>query len=319
MLLVLIVVGTAAYVLVEEDWTIGEALYMVVITLSTVGFREVRTLSPAGRVVTMGLIVTGAVVLGYMAATFSRFVIEGELRRQFGRRRMEREIARLEGHYIVCGYGRVGREVCRNLRDEGVDFVVIDMDEEALVDLADDSIPYVRGDAADQDTLREAGIARARGLLLTMSREADNVYVTLLAKDLRSDVVVHSRNITEQGEQRLYAAGADRVVSPERLGARLLSQGVLRPTAVYFTEMLSARQNLDLQLEEVLVPASSVLADSSIEESNIRRNYGLIVVGVQRPDGELIFNPPPQERLQAGSTLLLLGKGADLSRFSNAL
>jgi voltage-gated potassium channel len=316
-IVVLVAGGTAGYVVVE-GWSLGEALYMVVITLSTVGFHEVRPLGPAGRILTSVLIVVGVAAFAYVASAIVRLSVEGELRRVVGRRRMVREIAKLDNHYIVCGYGRVGREVCRNLRADGVSLIVIDRDEKALAPLRDSSVPHLRGNAVEEEVLSSAGIERARGLLLTLSDEADNVYVTLLARDLRPDLLVIARSVSEQGERRLVAAGANRVVSPERIGARSMSNSVTRPSTVEFTEIVTARENLELQLEEIRLSPGSELADKSIEECNIRRNFGVIVVAILAADGEMLFNPAPGQRLEAGSTLVVLGRREDLGRFAAA-
>lgn len=309
--------GVVGYVRLE-GWRAEEALYMVVITLSTVGFREVAELSPAGRWFTMGLILTGVAAFAYTAANFSMLLIEGELRQVLARRRMQRTISALRDHFIVCGYGRVGREVCGNLRAEGLPLVVIEQDAAALEPLVDTEVAQVQGDATDERTLLAAGLERARALLLTLSSEADNVYVTLLAKDLRPDVLVVARSITEQGERRLRAAGADHVVSPERIGASAMSNSALRPTVVRFAEVATTSSSLELQLDEQTLDPGSELVGRTIEECNIRRAFGLIVVGLVTPDGRMVFNPPAEQRLAAGSTLILLGKRQDLRRFAAA-
>lgn len=313
----LLVGGTAGYMLVE-GWELGESLYMVIVTLSTVGFREVRPLSPAGRVLTSVLILTGVATFAYVAASFARLIVEGELQRVVGRRRMKREIDQLRDHYILCGYGRVGREVCRNLQADGVSLVVVDRDEEALAELTDMSVPFVIGDAADEDVLEQAGLSRARGLVLTLSSEADNVYVTLIARELRDDLLVIARSVSGPGERRLVAAGADRVVSPERIGARSMSNSVTRPSTVEFTEIVTAHENLELQLEEVRLGDRGEMVGQSIQECNIRRNFGLIVVAILTPGGDMVFNPPPEYRLTAGATLVVLGQRDDLKRFAGA-
>ena len=310
----IILAATAGYRLIE-GWSLTDSLYMVFITLSTVGFREVHPLSPAGQYLTIGLILTGVASFAYVAANFSRLVVEGELRKLVGRRRMQKELSRLRDHFIICGFGRVGSQICRNLRAESVPIVVIDVDANALDALPEASVPFIHGDAVDEANLLAAGLPRARGLLLTLSNEADNVYVTLLAKDLHRDILVVARSISEQGERRLYAAGADRVVSPERIGATSMSNSVLRPTVVEFTETV-ARHNLELQLEEHLIPAGSSLDGRTIQECRIRSEFGLMVVGVVPPEGEMIFNPEPGTPLQAGATLIMLGRREDLVRFA---
>ncbi len=313
----ILIVGTVGYVLVE-GWTLVDSLYMVILTLSTVGFQEVRPLSTGGRVLTMALILTGASAFLYVAAMFSRLAIEGDLRRVVGRRRMDKEISRIANHHIICGYGRVGREACRHLLADGVSVLVIDINEEALGDLDATRVPHLRGDAVKESVLRAAGIERAAGLLLTLSHEADNVYVTLLARDLCVGLQIIARSVTEQGERRLLAAGADRVVSPERIGARSMSNSVTRPHTVDFTEIVTASTGLDLQLEELSIPTGSALIGKSIQDCNLQRDFGVIVVGILSTDGEILFDPAPEYCLEAGSTLIILGKRNDVIRFARS-
>ena len=319
LIVVIMVGGTVGYWLLEPGWSLGESLYMVIITLSTVGFSEVRPLSPSGRVLTGALILTGVAAFGYVAATLSRLIVEGEMRRVLGRRRMERELARLDGHHIVCGYGRVGQEVCEILRSEGVAVAVVDSDAEVTNHAADNGLPAITGDATDEDVLRRAGLERAAGLLLTLSDDADNVYVTLIARDLRPDASVIARSVTAQGERRLYAAGADRVVSPERLGAWRLAQSVVRPTVYEFTEIVAARENLELQLEEQLVDDRSRLVGRTLAETDIRKSFSLIVVAVLDSGRKMLYNPSPDHQISEGSTLILLGRRDDLERFAASI
>ena len=313
----IIVAGTLGYVSIE-GWSVADSLYMVVITLSTVGFREVAPLSPLGRYWTIGLIITGIVAVASVAANFSRLALEGELRHLVGRRRMDKEITRLRDHFIICGYGRVGKEVASNLRSENLPIVVIDIKADALDELAEMRVPHIAGNAVDEAVLLLAGLPRARGLLLTLSNEADNVYVTLLAKDLRRNLLVVARSISEQGERRLVAAGADRVVSPERIGATAMSNSVLRPTVVEFVGIATGHENLELQLEEQPLSAGSKFVGRSIQECNIRHRYGLIVAGLVTSEGKMVFNPAPDYLLLADTTLIMLGKRDDLARFAEA-
>jgi len=209
--------GTLAYYYVES-WSFVDSIYMVVITLSTVGFREVHPLSNAGKVITVGLIGFGLAAISLAVAGITRIILEGELQDIVGKRRMERDIMRSSDHYVVCGYGRVGRVVCRELAKSDAAFIVVDSSEEMIERLAGDGYLYYRGNATEEETLLAVGLERAKGLILALPNEADSVYVTLLSKDLRPDLFVLARAISDNGERRLHAAGADRVVSPNIIG-----------------------------------------------------------------------------------------------------
>lgn len=315
---VLLVTGTAGYVLIE-GWTVLESVYMVVITMSTVGYREVHPLSPAGQILTTVLILTGVAAFAYVAAAAFRLILDGELGRVVGRRRMDKEIAQLRNHMIVCGFGRVGQEVCRNLTADGVPLVVIEQDPEQVAELERGTMPHMQGDATDENILLAAGLESARGILLTLPYEAANVYVTLIAKEHRRDIHVIARSVSAAGERRLKAAGADRVVSPERIGARSMSNSVSRPNAVDFAEIVTARESLSLELEELPVAAPSRLVGKTIRDCDIRRQYGLIVVSIVAPSGEMIFNPNPEAIIEADSTLILLGERSDVHRFAESM
>jgi len=319
LLVAVMVSGTFAYRVVE-GWGLLDSFYMTVITLSTVGFGEVRALSPTGRVITIVVILTGLLSVSLLVGSLTRILLEGELQRIMGRRRVEREVSRLRDHWLVCGYGRVGRVVVQELAEEGVPLVVIDSDDEILERVVGDGHLAIKGDATEEVVLRRAGIERARGLILCLPHEADSVYVTLAAKDLFPELFVLARSISENGDRRLLAAGADRVVSPNIIGGHRIAQSVLRPSVVEFVDIVTQRRALEeLQLEELKVGKRSNLAERSIRDCDIRGRFGLMVVGLLMPDGELVFNPSPSEQITPDSTLIVLGKQEDLERFRKAL
>jgi voltage-gated potassium channel len=315
MLAMTIVVGSLAY-RTFEHWSLFDSFYMVVITLSTVGYREVYPLSQTGKLVTMGVIGFGLASLTLLGASVTRLILEGELQAVVGKRRMERDISKLTGHYVVCGYGRVGRVVCQELAKAGVPFVVIDNNEAMATRIESDDHLVWRGDATEEETLRAVGISRAKGVILALPNEADNVYVTLLAKDLCPDVFVLARSISDHGDRRLKAAGADRVVSPNIIGGYRMAHSVLHPNVVEFIDIVSGHTEMEeLEVQELRVPENSPLAGRSIGESDIRRRFELLVVGQVKSGGSVAFNPAPTDTIEAGSTLIVLGRRVDLDRF----
>jgi len=319
MLFATILVGTFTYHYVEQ-WSLLDSFYMVVITLSTVGYREVYPLSDGGKVVTMLVIGLGLASLTVLAASLTRLILEGELREVLGRRKMERDISKLVDHYIVCGYGRVGRVVCAELAKARVPLVVIDNTDAMVERIESDGHLVWRGDATEEATLQAVGLERARGMILALPNEADNVYVTLLAKDLRPDVFVLARAISDHGDRRLKAAGADRVVSPNIIGGHRMAHSILRPNVVEFIDIVSGHAEMEeLEVQELHVPDGSPIAGRTIGESDIRRRYELLVVGRVKNDGSVAFNPAPTDTIEAGSMLIVLGRRADLDRFAESI
>jgi len=226
----------------------------------------------------------------------------------------------LASHYIVCGYGRVGRVVCSELARSGAPFVVVDNNEDMEDRIERDGHLVWRGNATEEETLLAAGLDRAKGVILTLPNEADNVYVTLLAKDLCPQVFVLARAISDHGDRRLLAAGADRVVSPNIIGGYRMAHSVLHPNVVEFIDVVSGHAHMeDLELQEIEVPESSALAGSSIGESQIRRRFELLIVGRVKRDGSVAFNPAPTDTIEAGSILIVLGRRGDLARFVDSM
>ncbi len=319
MLLLTILAGSLAYQQFE-GWSLFDSFYMVIITLSTVGYREVFPLGAAGKLITMSIIGFGLASLTLVGASVTRLILEGELQEVVGKRRMERDISRLSNHYIVCGYGRVGRVVCRELRKAGVAFVVVDNDDSMADRIDGDGYLVWHGDATEEETLEAVGMRRSKGLILALPSEADNVYVTLLAKDLCPDCFVLARAISDHGDRRLKAAGADRVVSPNIIGGLRMAHSVLHPSVVEFIDIVSGNADMEeLELQELRVPESAPIAGKTIKESDIRKLYGLMVVGRLKRDGSVAFNPAPTDTIDAGSTLIVLGRRGDLDRFADSM
>jgi voltage-gated potassium channel len=314
MLATTIVLGISAYMWVE-GWSLRDSLFMVAITLSTVGFNEVQPLSPSGEIVTMGIIVLGLTSVSLVVAQATRAIVEGEIRQVLGKRRMQKDIGKLRNHVIVCGYGRVGRVTCLELARAEEPFVVIDNSEGVQARLQEDGSLGILGDATDESVLEAAGISSARALILALPSEADNVYVTLLAKESHPDLFVLARGISDHCEKRLRAAGADRVVSPNIIGGIRMAYSVLQPSVIEFTDILTGRRDLELEIAKVEVLESSSLAGATLGELRLRRKFGVLVLAFQAPGGEVSFNPSPDDVINVGDRLMLIGSREQLEQF----
>ncbi|MBY0232349.1 MAG: potassium channel protein [Gemmataceae bacterium] len=305
---ILLVVGTLGYWLIEKEYTLFDSFYMTVITLTTVGYGETHPLSTAGRWFTIFLLLGGVFSLFYAATEIVRAVVSGEVQEQLGRRRMERALAGLAGHVIVCGYGRMGRFVCREFSRQGVRFVVIDRDPSLLADFGVAGGMAIVGDATSDETLKRAGVDRARGLVTVAPHDADNLYITMSARLLNAKLHIVARAEGEGAEAKLARAGADRVVSPYALGGSQIAQAVTRPTVLDFIELAMRTEHLELQLEQVRVEEGSTLAGKSLAESKVRADLGLIVVAIKKAGGELVQTPTPETRLEEQDILIALGR-----------
>jgi voltage-gated potassium channel len=308
-LLATIGLGTLGYNLIE-GWSLFDSLYMTVITLATVGFREVHDLSAQGKAFTMVLIVFGAGIIAYTVGSLIQFMMEGQLRSILGRRKLEKLIEELQGHYIVCGYGRIGTLICREFQARPIPFVVVEKDPNLTEKLNGEGYLNVRGDATDDDTLVAAGIRRAKGLITAVTSDTENVYITLTARGLNPDLFILARAGEEGSEKKLKRAGASKVISPYIIGASRMAQAILRPSVVDFIEIATAGENLELQLEEIRVTAASALVRKTLVSSGIRRDWGIIIVGVKKRGGEMLFNPASDTLIEAGDILITLGERA---------
>ena len=284
-----------------------DALYMTVTTISTVGFREVVPLGTAGQLFTIALIISGVGIVFYSASLVARDLIEGELRRGFGRRKVQRQIAQMSGHVIVCGFGRMGRSVCKELAVKPAAFVVIDRDPEALRLAESESYPCVEGDANEDAVLQTAGIERAHGLVAALSKDADNVYAVLTARELNPALRIVARAEDERSERKLLHAGANRVVLPYAISGHRMAHALLRPAVLDVIDLATHYRSLELQIEEVAVPADSFCAGSTVQESGVREHLGLIVIAIKKPDDTMLFNPTAEARIAAGDRLVLMG------------
>lgn len=310
LLLIIVVTGTLGYTLIEA-WPLLDSLYMTIITITTVGFGEVRALSGTGRFFTIGLIICSVGIVAYLVRQLAGAIVEGEIRRLMGRRKLEKAINRLKDHYIVCGYGRIGSYICEEFRDEGLPFVVIEREEKVIQGMEEGQV-YIRGDATDERTLIDAGVERAKALITAVASDAENLYITLTARGLNPNLFILSRASEEKAERKLVSAGANKVVSPYLIGAHRMAMAIIRPAVVELMEIAMKRESLHLQLKEIKVNDTANLPGTTLRESGIRSKLDLIVVAIKREDGSMLFNPAFNTSIEKGDTLITLGQKANL-------
>jgi voltage-gated potassium channel len=310
--------GTIGYMVIE-GWPFADALYMTVITLSTVGYGEVLKVSSEGRIFTMVLIVMGVGFVFYLAGSIVRFMVEGRIRDILGRRKLEKKVRTMKGHQIICGYGRVGSAVCETLLLNHLDIVVIERDPERVSKLHEQGILHVEGDATDEENLITAGVERARGLVAALKTDSENVYVTLSARQLNPDLFILARAGEETAERKMLAAGANKVVCPYRMGAHRMAQTILSPTVTDFLDLTLMDANRDFQMEEIIVDPSSKLINVALQDSGIRQELDLIIVAMKKAAGGMLFNPSSRAELEAGDTVITIGEADNLKRLRKQL
>lgn len=310
-----LVVGTGGYM--AFGFPLLDAMYQTVTTVTTVGFREVHPLSTGGRVFTMALILGGVGTALYSFTLVLEAVVEGQLQEVLGRRRMDRQIARMEGHVIVCGFGRVGRNLARYVAGAGQDIVVIEQDSVRAA-AAEGSVHVVRGDATSDEVLKEAGIERAGVFVTALNTDADNLFVTLTARSLRKDLFIVARARAETSEAKLTQAGADRVVNPQGIGGARMAAFVLQPHVAEFLDVVMHDGSLEFRLEEVALPEGSPLAGKSLREAHIRDLTGALILALRETGGEFTMNPPPETVLCAGQILISIGTETQLKALAAA-
>lgn len=316
-LLAVVGVGTAGYVVIE-GWPIFDALYMAVTTVGTIGYGEIHPLSVAGRVFTIGLIAVGLASLWYALSVMVGLIVEGHLTQQWERRRMERRLGKMAGHYIVCGFGRVGRQIADELVRDGRQVVVVDTDPEALASAVavGDGLATVEGNATEDETLLAAGIARAGGLIAAVASDADNIFVTLSARALHPSLAIVTRANHDDAIPKLRRAGATQVVSPYAMAGRQMARLALRPATVDFVETLMRGTNAELLLEDVRIAGGSPLAGLSVADA--RRRLSDVLLLALRREGEMTAPLPADLTLRADDVLAAVGREDALRRLEDA-
>jgi voltage-gated potassium channel len=318
MLAMVLLIGTIGYMVIEE-WQLLDALYMTVITITTVGYGEIRQVSEPGRIFTIFIIFAGMGILGYTFGMVAQAMVEFHVRSILGRRKLGLKIKSLKDHYIMCGYGRIGRIIAQELNSNKIPVIVIDQNPDSKEALENQDIPYIIDDATSEDVLIEAGIERAKGLIAVVESDADNLFITMTARGLNSDLYILARADEEQTQKKLLRGGADRVVLPYLIGGHKMAQTIVKPAVTDFLELTVHNKDIELKLEELLVGKGSRLNGVTLVDSGIRQETNIIILAIRKKDGEMSFNPSSQTRIESGDTLISLGYSGDLERLSKML
>jgi voltage-gated potassium channel len=307
-LLIIISMGTIGYHLME-GWSFLDALYMTVITLATVGYGEIHPLSTGGRIFTIFLIFSSVGTMGYAIASLTKFIVEGEFNQLIRGRRMSNQIANMKDHVILCGAGPTGLYIAEELSKTNTPFVLIERNPETLrhVIATIGEMPYIQGDAAHDDTLLQAGIERAKGLIAVLGEDKDNVFIVLSARSLNAKLRIVARVIEEENTEKFRKAGADEIVSPNAIGGLRMASIMIRPSVVSFLDQMLRVSNQVLRVEEIRVDDMPAMKGKTLEETDVRRKVGLLVLAVKSSDGQYQFNPGANYMLNSGDVLIVMG------------
>lgn len=309
-----LVIGTTGYGLIE-GWSLLDGFYMTVITITTIGFREVHDLTLPGKIFTLFIIFTGIGVVGYTVFAGTQLVVEGEINKILTRRRSMKAIEKLRNHFIICGFGRMGSFVCEQLHARGIPFVVVEDKVEVQDKIVQAGHYLSPGDATEEDILLAASIKTARGLVSVLNSDASNVYVVLTARELNPELEIIARAAEESAQSRLMRAGATRVVSPYQIGGMRMVMGIVKPTVMDFLQVAMDHKKMDVDLAEVRVAENSAYSGKKLIETDIRKQLNLIIIAVKKTDGKMVFNPGPDTVIHDNDTLIAMGKRKDLEVF----
>lgn len=309
--------GTIGFMLIEH-YPVFDAFYMTLTTVTTVGYAEIRGLSHAGRVFNSFLILIGVTTIFLAVGAMTQTAIELELNQFFGKRRVRSMIDKLEGHIILCGFGRVGRGAAEELRKAGASFVVVDKSEERVERAMKAGMLAVLADASRDETLRDVGIARAKGLIATLASDADNLFVILSAKTLNPDLQLSARIAEESSEVKMRRAGADYVFAPYNSTGHRMAQALLKPHVLQFLDF-TTQKGVDMEIEQVRVTDGCSFAGRTLAEVDIRRQSGVVILAIRKSDGEMLFNPAPEVKMTAGDHLIAMGDARNLQKLEQLL
>ncbi len=311
-------IGVTGYMLIE-GWDFLDSVYMTAITLSTVGFMEVHKTGSLGKIFTVFLIFTGGGYYIYLVGMISKSIVEGEIKSLLGRQRLDKKIKKMSHHYIVCGYGRIGRVLGGLVKEETSNMVVIEQNQDREEALQSKRFHYIIGDASDEDILLKAGITSADYLVACLGTDSANVFLVLTARQLNPDIYILARADNPSVRKKLLVAGANRVETPYDIGAESMAMKLLRPSVQSFLDTALSRKNKDIQIEELFVPVSSQYTNVALKDSGIRQDFNLIIISIKKESGEMLFNPHFETLIEPRDTVIVMGKSWDLKRFEMAL
>ncbi len=313
-----LLVGTMGFMLIEH-WSLFDSFYMAIITISTVGYKEVYDLSFAGRVFNSFLILVGVSTMFLAVGAMTQTIIELEFNKYFEKRRIRRMIETLDQHYIICGFGRVGRGAALELQRAGEPFIVIDNDDEKVERAMKAGMLAVHGDASRDENLRDIGVERAKGMIAALETDADNLFLILSAKGLNPKLKVSARVSEEESEQKFRRAGADSVFAPYTITGSRLAQSILRPHVVQFLDFATANMGLNVSIEQVRVAENCQYISQSLVQMQLRRELGVIILAIRKSGGTMVFNPEPDTRLLGGDFLIAMGESEQLRKLEALL
>lgn len=305
-ILFIFILGTIGYNLLE-GFSYLEAFYFTLITLTTIGYGELHSLSMTGRLFTIFLIITGLGTTAYMLSTFGQLIIEGQIFRYYRRQRMEKHMNKLNQHIIVCGYGRLGSVICQELHSMGKPFVVIDKDPEIIEKLSETSFKYLEADATDDEVLIKAGIEKAKILITVLATDAQNLFTTLSARQINPNILILARYENENSRSKLIKAGANKTINPHKIGGNKAVQIVMRPNVTDILDLATSEQSIDLSMEEIILRPDSDIVGKPLKDTGIREKYDTILISIKRKDGKQLFNPPVDTILEERDIMIVIG------------
>ncbi len=305
--------GVVGYMIIE-GWSFSDSLFMTLITLTTVGYEEVNELTRSGEIFTMILLIVGVGIIFYLLGSQAKLLLEGQLQDIIGRSRLQKKIRNLKKHYIVCGFGRMGKTVANELKAKGVDVLVIEKEPVPTIDKGD--FIFLEGDANDEDLLETAGVERAKAIISVLPTDAKNLFLVLSARELNPDIFIVARANQQNSERKMRRAGANRVVSPYHAGAVRIVNSILRPAVMDFLEFAHS-ESLGIELKEIIVLTGSKLIDSTLQAAAIDKKLGIIILAIQKPDGAMVFNPTSQSKMQNEDKLIAIGRSAKLNELES--